>query len=334
MIPFIKLRWVWYSFSSALVILSLVAPFIVGMPYGIDFTGGTMLEIEYTNEVPPIETIHTALERNGLPAVNIQRAEKGYIIRFGEIDDAKHKAIIAELRAQIGQTSTDANVIVEPTTNTGVSIGSIDATTNNDTESADKNRVIERRFDTIGPVIGQELKTKSLQALVIVLFAIMAYIAWAFRKVSWPVKSWKYGAAALVGLFHNVIITFGAYLWAAHFLGWELDTIFVAALLTILGYSIHDTIVVFDRVRENLPRLNEPFDEVVNTSINQTLARSINTSMTTVLVLSAILVFGGDTLRPFVFSLLVGIIIGTYSSIMIASPLLVTWNNRTLRAKK
>jgi preprotein translocase subunit SecF len=195
---------------------------------------------------------------------------------------------------------------------------------NENGETTTQNRLVEERFETIGPVIGQELVAKSFQAIVVVLVAILIYIAWAFRKVSWPVQSWKYGLVALVTLFHDILVVFGIYTLMTHLYGWELNAAFVAAILTILGYSVNDTIVVFDRIRENVPRETGTFEEVVNLSVNQTLSRSLITSLTTLFVLLAIVIVGGNTIQSFVAALSIGVVVGTYSSIFIASPLLVS----------
>ncbi|MBI4122235.1 MAG: protein translocase subunit SecF [Parcubacteria group bacterium] len=310
-IPFIKLRRVWYMLSGLLVAMSILGIVVYGIPYGIDFTGGSLLEIVYTKEAATPEQIREALNRQNITTSTVQKAgERGYVIRMPEIDDATHAALLAELRSQMG-------------------INTIDVTF--EEGDADANRVLEQRFDTVGPVIGRELKLRSIQALVLVLLAIMVFMALAFRRVSWPVKSWKYGVVSVIALFHDVIITLGAYVWASAYFGWEVDTAFVAALLMVLGYSINDSIVVFDRVRENLPRLDEPFADVVEISVNQTLARTINTGLSSILVLVAVYLFGGTTLRPFMFALIVGIFIGAYSSIFVANPLLVSWHLRTLK---
>jgi len=326
MIPFIKYRWIWYAFFTFLFVISIIGVALRGIPYGIDFTGGSLMEVEYSKDVPDVTAVNEILSNNGFPSANLQQTEHGYLIRLQEIDEEQRNIILTALRGQIGQTSVGPSVHVEPTAGTGIGISGIDlGLAGEDGASSDENRVSERRFDSVGPVIGQELKVRSLQALILVILSIMAYIAWAFRKVSWPVKSWKYGGVAVAVLFYDVIVTFGAYVWVATHVGWVVDTVFVAALLTILGYSVNDRIVVFDRVRENLPRMDKPFDEIVNASVNQTLARSLNTGLATILVMAVIMVFGGETLRPFMFTLLFGVILGTFSSIFLASPLLVTW---------
>jgi len=185
------------------------------------------------------------------------------------------------------------------------------------------------RVDFINSSVSQELKSKSLMAIFWAVAGIMAYIAWAFRKVSYPVQSWKYGLGAVIALVHDILITVGAFALLGHFKGIEVGIPFIAALLTILGFSVHDTIVVYDRTRENLLRgsRKEAFADVVNRSLNETLVRSINTSMTVIVTLLAIYIFGGQSIQDFSLALLVGVTFGTYSSIFIASPLLVTWNN-------
>ncbi len=190
---------------------------------------------------------------------------------------------------------------------------------------AGENNLEELRFDSVGPSIGQELKRKSLYAIFFVLLAMLIYITYAFRKVSKPISSWKYGTAAIIAMFHDALITIGVFSILGHFYNIEINTPFVAAILTVLGYSVHDTIVVFDRIRENLPRSSEDFEGTVNISLNQTLGRSLSTSFTVLLVLAAIIFFGGSSIRTFALALAIGIFIGTYSSIFVASPLLVVW---------
>ena len=184
----------------------------------------------------------------------------------------------------------------------------------------------EIRFDSIGPVIGKELKKKSVTAMILVIVMIILYIAFAFRKVSQPVNSFYYGLMAVVALIHDVTLPAGVFAILGHYYGVEVDTLFVTALLTVLGFSVHDTIVVFDRIRENL-RIGgnkNNFEAVVGASINQTVSRSINTSLTVILVLLAIFFLGGESTKYFSLALLIGVAIGTYSSIFLASPLLVT----------
>ena len=221
--------------------------------------------------------------------------EYNYIIRFEEIDESTHQAI-----------------------NTSLSTIKI--------EGVEDNAFSELRFEAVGPIIGNELKTKAVQSIVVVLVFIVLYIAFAFRKVSKPVASWKFGIAAIIALVHDVLIIAGIFAALGYFINIEVDSLFVTALLTILGFSVHDTIVTFDRTRENLfKNQDKGFDEIVNISVNQTIIRSINTSVTTLLVLMAIYFFGGDSIKNFVLALILGVIIGTYSSIFLASPLLTIW---------
>jgi preprotein translocase subunit SecF len=184
----------------------------------------------------------------------------------------------------------------------------------------------ELRFDAIGPVLGEELRKKSLEGLLVIFLAILAYVAYAFRKVSFPIKAWKYGVVTLIAAFHDVIVPLGVFSVLGHFYGVEIGTPFIAAILTIMGYSITDTIVVMDRVRENLQKTTGTFASVVDLSIRQTALRSFNTSIATLLTLFAIFLFGGSSLHDFTLALIIGIAVGTYSSIFIASPLLVTWD--------
>ncbi len=186
-----------------------------------------------------------------------------------------------------------------------------------------------QREENVGPVIGNELKQKALIALILASVAIVLYITWSFRRVPKPATSWRFGIAAIVALVHDVLVVVGIFAILGKFLSVEIDTLFVTALLTIIGFSVHDTIVVFDRIRENLPKhLSKKFSDIADISITQTLARSLNTSLTVVFVLLALLLFGGETIKWFVVALLVGIISGTYSSIFNATALLAYWEER------
>jgi len=190
----------------------------------------------------------------------------------------------------------------------------------------EKKIAFEKRFDSIGPVLGEEALRKALVSIVLVILGIVLYITFAFRKVSEPVSSWKYGLVAIAALVHDVIIPSGVFAILGHFAGYEIDTLFITALLVILGFSVHDTIVVFDRVRENLKNSSgkKLFADIVGESINQTFIRSINTSLTTVIALVVLYFFGGEATQHFSLALIIGIVAGTYSSIFIGSPLLVT----------
>lgn len=187
--------------------------------------------------------------------------------------------------------------------------------------------ISEMKFESVGPILGKELQQKTATAILISIIAIIIYIAFAFRKVSYPIKSWKYGVIGIIALIHNILITIGVFSLLGGLLNVEVDMLFITALLTILGYSINDTIVIYDRIRENLRRINGNFEDIINTSLNETMRRSINTTITTLLSLIAVFFFGGDTIKMFALALIIGIGVGAYASIFIASPLLVDLHN-------
>lgn len=288
-------RNTWFVLSGVLVLSSILAVAFIGLRFGIDFTGGSLLEVEVQQPVQA-EEVRVSMAEKGYTNLSIQASgEQGLIIRTEDLTEEEHQTLLTTLEEQIGE-------------------------------------VDELRFDSIGPVVGEELRRTATTGIVVTLLLIGLYIAWAFRKVTEPVASWKYGFLTIFAAFHDVVITVGAFSVLGYFYGWEIGTAFVAAILTILGYSINDTVVVFDRTRENLlKRVGDTFEETVEVSIEQTITRSINTSLTTILALLAIFLFGGDSTRPFAGVLMIGIAVGTYSSIFLASPLLVAWE---LRKKK
>lgn len=284
----IQKKNIWLSISIAMFVVAVAALVMWGLKMGIDYTGGSMLEAKFEQR-PDVATIENKLKDLELGSLVVQPAgDKELTLRFQDSAEEKHQAVISKLK------------------------------------ELDKN-VEEISFEFVGPSIGAELKKKSINAILLVLLAVVIYISIAFKKVSRPVASWKYGISALVAMAHDVVITLGVFAALGRFYGTEINTSFVAAILTVLGYSIHDTIVVFDRTRENLPKSNDDFAGTVNTSLNQTLGRSINTSLTSLLALMAVVLFGGESIRPFALALTIGIFIGTYSSIFVASPLLVVW---------
>ncbi|MDD5032096.1 MAG: protein translocase subunit SecF [Patescibacteria group bacterium] len=287
----IQKRKIWLSISLVLFVVFTAALFTWGFKYGIDFTGGSLLEVKFSDSRPQSTDIQTALSGLNLNSNSLiiqPVGEKDMILRFQETSEETHQAVLSELKEVAGG-------------------------------------VEELRFESVGPSIGAELKRKAFYAIFFVLIAILLYITYVFRKVSKPVASWKYGSAALLAMFHDAIITMGVFAVLGRFYNIEINTTFVAALLTVIGYSVHDTIVVFDRIRENLPRSNEDFEGTINTSLNQTLVRSLNTSLTTIFVLLAIIIFGGESIRTFALAMAIGIFFGTYSSIFVAPPLLVIW---------
>ena len=286
-----------YIFSITLTVLSVMALFTWGLKYGIDFTGGTLMEVKFVNTLPANAELEASLKDLNLKSLTLQSTgNNSVLIRYASEDDKTNQKVTATLAEKYPDSQN-------------------------------------LRTDYANASVSQELKTKSLMAIIWAIVGIMAYIAWAFRRVSHPVASWKYGAGAVVALMHDVLITVGAFSVLGHFWGVEVGVPFVAALLTILGFSVHDTIVVYDRTRENLQRSSskEKFPEIVNRSLNETLVRSINTSLTVIITLLAIYVFGGESIKYFSLALLVGITFGTYSSIFIASALLVTSYNLQIK---
>lgn len=294
---------IFLSVSGFLVLASIAAISIWGLKLGIDFTGGSLLEVSFEKKILTPDEAREIFGAMGIEGVSAQATgERGMIFRFRAIEENEHQQIFAALRERAGES----------------------------------NLMLERQFSAIGPTIGAEFRRKSIAALAFAIGAIIVYIAWAFRKVSQPVASWKYGAVAVLALIHDVAIPAGIFSMLGKFKGVEIDALFITALLTILGFSVHDTIVVFDRIRENLQKQKggESFESIVNQSVNQTIARSINTSLTVLLVLGAVFFWGGSTITYFALTLILGIIFGTYSSIFVASPLLVIWNNLGEKRKR
>lgn len=247
------------------------------------------------------------------------------------------KALAADEAEAINKTNKTKENGIEVITDSGeeINIKSEDINLEPAIAPNEEKNIEEKRFDSIGPVIGNELKSTAVWAIVIALIGMVLYIGWAFRKVSRPVSSFKYGIIATIALFHDVVITLGVFSVLGYLYNIEIGLPFVAALLAILGYSVNDTIVVFDRTRENLIKAgSENFEETVNKSVNETLIRSLNASFTTLLVLFALFLFGGETIKYFIAALIIGIAFGTYSSIFIASPLLVTWQKWSLRKNR
>lgn len=357
MIKIIQKRKIWFAFSSVLVIISIASLALWGLKLGIDFTGGALLEISFNEGSLTNEEINDTLKDFDLGNINVQfSGEDTAFLRMKDVDEDTHQKILTALDNKVasklgasnatgnpavensaegvsvqavGEDGADANVTIEPVSSeNSEAVATV-------TETTERKFVSEKRFDSIGPSIGNELKTSTAWAILIALLAIGLYITWAFRKVSFPVSSSRYSVAAIVALFHDIIITMGAFSILGHFYGVEVGITFVAALLAILGYSINDTIVVFDRTRENLMRshLND-FEEVVNRSVNETFVRSLNTSFTTLLTLFALYLFGGSSISYFVLALIIGISFGTYSSIFVASSLIVSWQKFDMRKKQ
>ncbi len=302
-------KYIYLTFSGVLVLASIVALLVWKLNVGIDFTGGSLMEVAFTKgTMPTVDNVKEVLAPLKLGDITIQpignngaNGSLGMLFRFRTIDEDTHQQMLRALSGLRGPTET-----------------------------------VERRFDTIGPTVGRELRTQSFLAIGLTAVGIVVYLAWAFRRVSKPVASWKYGVVAVSAFIHDVMIPIGVFAFLGHFYGVAVDSLFITALLTVMGFSVHDTIVIFDRIRENLAKLKtvEPYEVTVNRSVNETISRSINTSLTVLMVLFAVFLFGGETSRYFSLTLIVGIIFGTYSSIFIASPLLVIWEQAQRKKSK
>ena len=275
------------------MILSVLSVAVFGLQFGIDFTGGSITEVSYPNGKP--EKVELSLRLDALPIGGYslrETGDEGYILRTRDLTEEERVGVLKTL--SLNET----------------------------------NQIVEERFNSIGPVIGVELRNKAFVAIVIVMMAIILFIAFAFRRVSEPVSSWKYGFIAVFALLHDIIVPVGVFAILGQVVSAEVDVLFVMALLAILGYSVNDTIVVFDRVRENLKinretKTREEFKDVVGKSLNQTYMRSINTSLTTLFVLLSLFFIGSTITQNFALVLLTGVLAGTYSSIFLATPLLV-----------
>jgi len=290
----IKYKFIPLALSALLTVASVWAMWNFGYREGIDFSGGTLwqIKIEGVTKESLKDYLGNKLKLDEA-IITEEAATQSFLVRLKETNEADHQKHLAALKK-------------------------------------DFKGIQELRFETIGPAIGGELRSKAIWAFVLVLLGISLYIAFAFRQVSRQVSSWKYGLITLLTLFHDAIIAAGFYVWLGLTRGAELDTNFIIGVLVVIGFSVHDTIVVFDRIRENLrlQKGNEDFGSLVNRSINETMARSINTSLTLFLILIAMFFVGAEPLKNFVLLILVGTIIGTYSSIFVASPLLVLWKGK------
>lgn len=290
----IKHKKIFLGITFGLMLISAVLLFVWGLTPGIDFVGGSILEVSYPDGRPNMGEVQSRI--SNLPIGNYSArpiSENGYVVRTKFLNEAERVALINSL-------------------------------SKNGSE-----KIVEERFNSIGPSVGEELKNKAYVAIAISILAIVLFIAFAFRKVSKPVSSWKYGVISIVSLIHDILIPTAVFAALGKFAGAEVDILFITALLAILGYSINDTIIVFDRIRENLG-LNtrshhdkETFKEIIGKSLNQTYSRSFNTSFTTFLALLALYLFGGSVTQNFALTLMAGVIAGTSSSIFLAAPMIL-----------
>lgn len=299
----IKYRKIFYILSTILVVSSIAFVAMWGIKFGIDFAGGSVLEVKFLEQNPENLQVENVIENIGLEKdFSVRETDNnGFILRSTTITDVQKNQVLASLQEQYGQVS-------------------------------------EIRFNTIGPVLGKELTSRALLAVFVVVLSIVLYVAYAFRHVSKPVSSWKYGLVTIISFVHDVSVPIGVFAILGRFYGVEVDTLFIIALLVVLGYSINDTIVVFDRIRDNLKdvpdkqKLNK-FEEIVGKSLMQTFGRSINTSFTTLITLTTLFFVGSESTKWFSLALIVGITAGTYSSIFFASPMLVSLSKFAKKAE-
>lgn len=291
MVRIIQQRKYAYAFSLTVTLLSVAALVLWGLRFGIDFKGGTLLEVQFAVEpTPEVKQVTDALEPLGLQSLTVQPTENhAVLLRYLSSDENANDQVLEKLKGL-------------------------------------DSEVKQLRTNFIGGSVSGQIKKNAVAGIILAVIGIALYIAWAFRRVSAPVTSWEYGLGAIIALGHDILVTIGVFAVLGKLYGIEVGVPFIAALLTILGYSVNDTIVVYDRIRENLLREHgkTDFEETVNRSLNQTLGRSVNTSMTVIITLLAITIFGGESIRYFSLAILVGVTFGTYSSIYVASALLVT----------
>ena len=293
-------KYFYFALSLIVIIPGLVSLFLFGLNPSIDFTGGTRITVSLPKQAnqESVNVVKNILEKEKLKVSNTEVSNNLIFVRTQTMDQKQDAKFLSDLSSQLKGAK-------------------------------------QEQFETIGPTIGAETTINAIEAVAVASLFIVLYITWSFRKVPKPASSLRFGICAIIALIHDVLVVIGIFAILGHFFGVEIDSLFVTALLTVIGFSVHDTIVVFDRIRENMKRVSGPsFSQIVNESILQTLDRSLNTSLTVVLVLLALLLFGGESIKWFVVALLVGVISGTYSSIFNASPLLVLWQELSERFKK
>lgn len=288
-------RKLWYAISFAMIIPGVISLVLFGLKLGIDFSSGQLSTVRGSVTTEKVEQAAEGLGFRDLQVVS--SGSDQYQIRYRDPEpQAKHEANHQKFKQEL----------------------------------ADRG-ITELSFDSVGPTVSSAIAINALISLVLVSVAIVLYIAFAFRNMPPPVSPWGFGFMAIAALLHDALFVLGVFSLLGHFFDVEVDALFVTAILTVIGFSVHDTIVVFDRIRENLRRDKGAFETVVNNSILETIGRSVNTSLTVMFTLLALFLFGGQSIRMFVLALLIGIASGTYSSIFNASPLLVTWHNYRLR---
>lgn len=300
MITIIKHKNIYFLISLLIIIPGIISLALYGLRLSIDFTGGSRVSLVFPKSVssPMTEVVRKTFVENNVQIATIQPSGNAIIIRSAPITEKQNQKIVTDLQNELGTFQ-------------------------------------EESFETIGPTIGQETTLNAVKAIVVASVLIVLYIAWSFRKVPKPTSSWRFGVTAIITLLHDVLVLIGLFSLFGHFFHVEIDSLFITALLTVMGFSVHDTIVVFDRIRENLLKGSSTnFAQVVNDSILQTLNRSLITSLTALFVLLSLLFFGGENTKWFVIALIIGIVSGTYSSIFNAAPLLVLWDEIDRKRKR
>jgi preprotein translocase subunit SecF len=291
---------IYFAFSILIMLPGIVGLVIFGLNLSIDFTGGSRMKIAYEKSVDEAnkDFVESTLESQNIRVISQEPSGNILIVRTSTIDEKQNSVFVKKLTSKYGNASVE-------------------------------------EFSTVGPTIGKETTLNAIKAVVVAALLVVVYISWVFRKVPKPASSIRFGVSTILALVHDVLVTVGVFSILGYLFNVEIDALFITALLTIIGFSVHDTIVVFDRIRENLGKGSSAnFDKVVNDSILQTIGRSLNTSLTVLMVLFALLLFGGESIRWFVVALIVGIASGTYSSIFIASPILVVWHDWSLKRSR
>jgi len=285
-------RYLYFLISFILIVPGLIGLLIWGLPLAVDFAGGSIVEIRFdSSQTPSLQDVRDLYASLGeMDAEPRSSGTNEMVIRTNHMTDATNAEILSAMQDQFGVEITML------------------------------------RFESVGPTIGREVTIRAVGTIALAAVAILLYIWYAFRGVK---NAHRYGVSAILAMLHDVAVVFGMQAILSHFWGWEVDALFLTALLTVISFSVHDSIVVFDRIRENAGRFRrESYEKVVNQSIVQTMARSINTQLTVFLTLLALLLFGGSTIRHFIVILMIGLLSGTYSSIFNAAPILVVWENQ------
>ncbi len=294
-----KKKFWWLLVSGLILLPGIVSLFVWKLPLGIDFRGGGAAEWHFAKAVSEEELRQVLADQDILKGITVSRSgEDSVFVKFLPAEAGDYQQSLTGVKEKFGE-------------------------------------ITKEKFENVGPSVSRDLTKKAIIAMVVASLFILIYLAYSFRGVTYPVSSWRFGSVALIALIHDLIISVGVFSILAHFFGYEVDSSFITALLTIMGFSVHDTIVVFDRIRENLAHnpvdTAEEFEKVADESLSQTLNRSIGTSLTVIFTLTALLLLGGESIRAFIVTMLVGITVGTYSSIFTATPILTLWQKRVYR---